>query len=232
MPFQAVAFISSEENLSEREKSIADRLISSDVLFLVMGSGAKARLLTEYIDGKEWNKVKVIRLHDPESRYLLPYLAKTTDRKGLSVDVTFASPYYASAVTVLCRRPQVRITSTQWDGETQTIFCSNPLPRLNDEGMGAILECLSKGPRSLNDLERDTGLNYKTLARRASFLLKDGHISRTDDYPIRYYMTPEQAMSFNLSPGPYEGSAEGMLFDNAAEAIMEFDEVVLDSTDI
>jgi hypothetical protein len=40
MPFQAVAFISSEENLCEREKSIVDRLIRSDVLFLVMGSRA------------------------------------------------------------------------------------------------------------------------------------------------------------------------------------------------
>jgi hypothetical protein len=123
----------------------------------------------------------------------------------------------------------VTITYTMWDGTPQILFTSNPHSSVSDDVMGQIMICLMSGSKTLEELEVLTGLNYKTLARRASHLLRDGHVSKTDERPIRYYLTTNQIMSFELSQGTGH-SAEGMLFDNAAEAVMECDEIILDNT--
>lgn len=227
--FQAVAFISGEEGLSEREKSMVGRLIDRELLLLVMGSKTKSEELADFVMSRGGTRANVIRMHSPDSPYLLPYLAQKVDREGLVIDITFASPYYASAATILCRRPCVTITYTMWDGTSQVLFASNPHPSVSDDVMGKMMVCLMSGSKTLEELEVLTGLNYKTLARRASYLLRDGHISKTDERPIRYYLTTNQIMSFDLSQGA-DHSAEGKLFENAAEAVMECDEIILDNT--
>ena len=230
MAFDAVAFVSSDEIFSERERAMVDSHLYRNVLFLVMGSRKKAELLADYVRKKKARTASIILLHDTDSRYILPYLAQSIDPRAAVIDITFASPYYASAVTVLCRRPWVQISYTQWDGTPHTIFLSQPFA-IDDDATGNIMASLSYGPRTLSELEKKTGLNYKTLARRTAVLLKDGCISRTDDYPIRYYVSKEQAVRYGVTASPYDAIVQGTVFRNAAEAVREYDEFILDSTD-
>ena len=230
MVFEAVAFVSGEDKLSEREKAMADRFLGRDVLFLVMCSESKAELLRQYVEPRGQGKANIVCLHAPDSRYLLPYLARETYRGRLEIDVTFASPYYASAVTLISKKPGVRIAYTMWDGHPQVIYQAlSPKTEYNDVNY-RIVKRLSSGPKTLAELEKETGLNYKTLARRAASLLAEGAVSKTDEYPIRYYATDEQVLTCQLSPNPYDEIIEGRVFLNAVEALFSQDRVVLDCT--
>ena len=84
-----------------------------------------------------------------------------------------------------------------------------------------IVGSLMSGPKTLNELENETGMNYKTLARRTSNLLREGYISKTDDYPLRYYLTEEQEAEYNIScHSENENVAEGRVFRSAMEALL------------
>ena len=227
--FDAVAFVSSEEILNEREKALVSRYADRNVLFLTVRSETKAALLKEFVRDLG-ERINIVNLHASDSRYLLPYLAGETARTRLSVDITFAPPYYASVLTLICRRPRTKICYTQGDGSCQVIYQSGLANRVKDSPMKAIIDALTTGAKTLSELEKLTGLNYKTLARRTANLLREGMISKTDEYPIRYYVTDEQALSNQLSPGAYESVAEGKMYQNAAAALFSQDSIVLDNT--
>lgn len=230
MAFNAVAFISGENKLSEREKSLVNRMVDRDALFLVTGSEKKSEILSEYIQSLGTNEMNVIFLHADDSRYLLPYLAYATSRYKLVIDITFAPPYYASVVTLLAMRSGVKITYTQWDGATQVLYISNGPKTEFDEINNRIIKSLISGPKTLTELRDETGQNYKTLARRASALLHDGAISKTDAYPIKYYVTEPQALACQLSSTAYQYSLDGAGFLSAADALFTQDKVILDTT--
>ena len=84
--------------------------------------------------------------------------------------------------------------------------------------------------KTLNELERETGMNYKTLARRTSQLLKEGYISKTDDYPLRYYLTEEQETEYSVSCRPeMKKTTEGQVFRSAMEALLAEDNFLIGS---
>ena len=219
MSFDTVMFIPADGTFTEREKQMIRRS-GRDPLFIVMGSEEKARSLCDNVENSGMRDVTVISMHNPDSRYLLPYLAGTVD-DGAVIDVTFASSYYASSVTLLTRNKGVDITYTQWDGSVSVIHRHDPLPSTMDDQSRSIVDCLIPGPRTLSELEKELGMNYKTLARRASYLLRDGRISKTDDYPIRYYLTEQQEADHNLSScSDREKVVGGRVFISAMQALL------------
>ncbi len=166
----------------------------------------------------------------PDSRHLVSYLAGAASPFGLAVDVTFASPYYAVRVSLLARGRPVKIEYTREDGSAEVVFKSSASPLAEDATMCRIMASLGEDPRTLVELEAATGLNYKTLARRAARLLEEGLVSKTDDYPIRYYMTQKQCFDAFLTSRPYDLELEGKHFVSAAKALRDQNKIVLDST--
>lgn len=219
MSFNNVAFIPADEIISEREKRMIQRAIGKDPLFIVMGSDTKARTLCDYVGTLGSGDATVISMHNPDSRYLLPYLAGTV-KGGAAIDVTFASPYYASSVTLLAGNKGVDVVYTQWDGSVSFIHRHGSASTMDGQSR-SIVNCLIQGPKSLSEMEKELGMNYKTLARRSSYLLRDGRISKTDDFPIRYYLTEEQEMEHNISCHPDTGNiADSRVFRSAMQALL------------
>ena len=220
MSFNRVVFIPADEIITEREKQMVQRAVGDGSLYIVMDSEKKAKVLSEYIESLNQGDYTIISLHNPDSRYLLPYLAGTVCG-GAVIDITFASPYYASSVTLLTMSKSAKITFTQWDGSVYIIHQNGTGSFIMDDQSKWIIGGLMSGPKTLNELEGETGMNYKTLARRTSQLLKEGHISKTEDYPLRYYLTEEQEMEHNISCLPeVKKMVEGQVFRSAMEALL------------
>ena len=229
MSFNTVVFIPADENITEREKQMVHIAAGDGSLFIVMDSERKARLLSDYIETLDTGDYTIISLHNPDSRYLLPYLAGTVC-EGAVIDITFASPYYASSVTLLTMSKSAKITYTQWDGSVFVIHQNRTGSAVMDNQSKWIVGSLMSGPKTLNELEGETGMNYKTLARRTSNLLKEGIISKTDDYPLRYHLTEEQEADYNISCRPeIKKTTEGQVFRSAMEALLGEDNLIIGS---
>lgn len=227
MSFNTVIFIPADETITEREKQMVQRTAGEGPLFIVMDSEKKARELSNYIESLDDGDYTIISLHNPDSRYLLPYLAGTVC-EGAVIDITFASSYYASSVTLLTFSKTAKITYTQWDGSVSVIHQSRTDPAVMDDQSKWIVCSLMSGPRTLNELEKGTGMNYKTLARRTSNLLREGYISKTDDYPLRYFLTEEQEREYSISCHPEERkTTEGKVFRSAMEALLTEDNYII-----
>lgn len=227
MSFDAVVFMSGGDALTEREKQMVQRTSGHSPLFIVMDSVKKSSLLRDYIETLDGGDVTIISMHNPDSRYLLPYLAGVVSMCAV-IDVTFASSYYASSVTLLTISKRAKIVYTQWDGSASIIHQSTQDPASLDDQSRWIVDCLVSGPKSLNELEKELGMNYKTLARRASYLLRDGYISKTDDYPIRYFLTEEQETEHGISCRPEMRKVmEGQVFKAATEALLAENNVIM-----
>ncbi len=223
-------FVSGDGELSEREAAAVGRHASSDVLYVVMPSEGKAELLRDFLAPRGFRRANIVCVHSPDSRYLIHYLAGATSQSGLTIDVTFASPYYAAHASLLAKGRPVKIEYTLEDGIAEVMYKSSASPLADDATMRMIMAALGKESKTLAELEAATGLNYKTLARRAAKLLDEGLISKTDDYPIRYYMTRDQCFSAFLTSKPYDLGLGGGFFESAAKALRDRDEIVLDST--
>ena len=230
MAFEAVVFVSGDGELSEREAAAVGRHASSDVLYVVMPSEGKAELLRDFLAPRGFRRTNIVCVRRPDSRHLVSYLAGAASPSGLAVDVTFASPYYAAHVSLLARGRSVKIEYTREDGSAEVVFKSSASPLAEDATMRRIMASLGEEPRTLAELEAATGLNYKTLARRAARLLEEGLVSKTDDYPIRYYMTQKQCFDAFLTSRPYDLELEGKHFVSAAKALRDQNKIVLDST--
>ena len=227
MTFDAIVFIPSDESFTEREKQMVQRTVGHNPLFIVMDSESKARSLRDYVESLDANDITIISMHNPDSRYLLPYLAGVVSG-GVTIDITFASAYYASSVTLLSKSKGAKIIYTQWDGSVSVIY--QPIPSMTemDDQSKRIMNSLIAGPKALSELETELDMNYKTLARRASYLLKGGYISKTDDYPLRYYLTEEQETEHNLSCRPeVKRMMEGQVFRSAMQALLSENNIIM-----
>lgn len=196
-PFDAVAFLPPDVGISKAERRLIDSYAGRKLLLIVCGSPDKAASVADYLGSSPSSSVTVICPDTDSSPALRDFVLGSMAPRTV-IDITYASPYYASSMTSLAAAPGVSVVFTGDDAvETIVSGCGN-YADLDDDDTAIVMSLMS-GPKKPADVVSVTGINAKTAYRRLSALEARGLVSRTGGRPITYLLDGNQRFRFGIS---------------------------------
>ncbi len=197
--FDAVAFLPPDFGISRAERRLIDSHAGKNILLVVYGSRDKASVVADYLGSSPSSTFTLLCPDSPCSPKLREYIRGRISPAGMTVDVTFATPYYAAAMTTLAAAPGVSVTFTSLAGTTENIIThGGDYSSLDTEDID-IIRSLVGGMKQPSEVVADTGIASKTAYRRLVSLKEKGFISKgPGGRPITYYLDDNQLFLFRI----------------------------------